>query len=193
MRDLARRTGEHLRRQVGYRGAFGVDGVLTTEGFRPTELNPRMSGGLGSMARVADASLFHLLQFTLVAGRDPGVDAASLERWAVDVLDARRFAKAVAVAPAAVAAEPVDVPVAWEGSLLQRSTQATGWQVSAGPNGAGTFVRLDTPDHVDGTRTGELNVALLEFLDRELGAGFGEVRIAPDVRRDEFRPGTQST
>jgi hypothetical protein len=192
MRDLARRTGEHLRGQVGYRGAFGVDGVLTADGFRPTELNSRLSGGLGSMARVADASLFHLLQFNLVAGRDPGVDAASLERWAVEVMDAQRFAKAVAIAPAAVAAEPVDVPVRWEGSRLARSAEATGWQVSAGPNGAGTFVRLDTPEDVGGIRAGDLNVALLEFLDRELGAGFGEVRPAPDVRRDEFRSAARS-
>ena len=39
MRDVARRVGEHLRAAYGYRGAFGIDGVLTADGFRPTELN----------------------------------------------------------------------------------------------------------------------------------------------------------
>src|SRR5690606_4075064 len=39
MRALCRRVGEHLRRTVGYRGVFTVDGVLTRDGFRPTELN----------------------------------------------------------------------------------------------------------------------------------------------------------
>ena len=34
MRDLARRVGE-LRRRVGYRGAFTVDGVLAAEAFCP--------------------------------------------------------------------------------------------------------------------------------------------------------------
>ena len=45
MRDLVRRIGELLRERVGYRGGLGIDGVLTNEGFRPTELNPRFSGG----------------------------------------------------------------------------------------------------------------------------------------------------
>ncbi len=44
MRDAARRVGEHLRSAYGYRGAFGIDGVMTSDGFRPTELNSR---GLG--------------------------------------------------------------------------------------------------------------------------------------------------
>ena len=45
MRDAARRVGRHLQRAHGYRGAFGIDGVLTADGFRPTELNTRMSAG----------------------------------------------------------------------------------------------------------------------------------------------------
>ena len=37
MRGLARRTGgQRLREQVGYRGAFGIDGIITVDGFRPT-------------------------------------------------------------------------------------------------------------------------------------------------------------
>ena len=35
-----------LRDRIGYRGALGVDGVMTADGFRPTELNPRCSVGL---------------------------------------------------------------------------------------------------------------------------------------------------
>ncbi len=182
MRDLARRTGEQLRDRVGYRGAFGIDGVLTVDGFRPTELNARLSGGLGAMARVADTSLFVLLQFTLLAGRDPGVDAPSLERWALGVLDATRFAKPLALAAPGVVEGPVDVPVAWDGERLTRSEQETGWLVSAGPNPAGTYVRLTTPEELDGVRAGDLNVALMAFLDAELGTGFGEVGAAPDVR-----------
>jgi hypothetical protein len=41
MRDLARRVGDALRERVGYRGAFTVDGILSAEGFLPTELDPR--------------------------------------------------------------------------------------------------------------------------------------------------------
>ncbi|HEX6875235.1 MAG TPA: hypothetical protein VF165_06210 [Nocardioidaceae bacterium] len=43
MRELVRRTGSLLGERIGYRGGFGIDGVLTAHGFRPTELNPRFS------------------------------------------------------------------------------------------------------------------------------------------------------
>jgi hypothetical protein len=46
MRDIARRVGEQLRSEHGYRGCFTVDGVMTERGFRPTELNPRFGAGL---------------------------------------------------------------------------------------------------------------------------------------------------
>ncbi|MDX6372051.1 MAG: hypothetical protein QOD98_1039, partial [Nocardioidaceae bacterium] len=52
MRDAARRVGAHLQRDHDYRGAFGIDGVLTAEGFRPTELNTRMSAGATAVSEV---------------------------------------------------------------------------------------------------------------------------------------------
>jgi hypothetical protein len=184
MRELARRTGDHLRATVGYRGAFGIDGVLSEDGFLPTELNSRMSGGIASLARVVDGSLFTLLQHNLVDGRDPGVSAADLEAWALPRMDGARFAKPIAMSPRQVAADPFDVHVRWDGQELARSWSETGWQVSVGPNPAGTYCRLVTPsDPVPGTRVADLNVALMRFLDEELGTGFGPVRAAPDVRR----------
>ena len=190
MRQLARRTGEHLRGRVGYRGAFGIDGILTADGFRPTELNSRMSAGIATLAQVVDPSLFNLLQFNLLAGRDPGVDVEALETWAVPAMDARRFAKASAITPRRVAAEPYDLDVAWDGSALRRSTEPTGWSVSVGPNTAGTYCRLHTPtDPPPVGRVGDLNVALMALLDAELGTGFGAVTAAPDVRRAAMTSG----
>jgi len=184
MRDLARRTGEHLRATVGYRGAFGIDGVLTEDGFRPTELNARMSGGLASLARVVDGPLFTLLQSNLVDGRDAGVSVADLEAWALPRMDGARFAKPIAMSPRQVASDPFDVHVRWDGRRLTRSWSETGWQVSVGPNPAGTYCRLATPsDPVPGTRVATLNVALMRFLDEELDTGFGPVRAAPELRR----------
>jgi hypothetical protein len=54
MRVLAKIVGAKLREEVGFRGAFTVDGVVTAEGFRPTELNPRNGAGLVTMARAFD-------------------------------------------------------------------------------------------------------------------------------------------
>jgi hypothetical protein len=58
MREVAHRTGRLLREEVGYRGAYTVDGVLTVDGFRPTELNPRFGIGLSLLGRGADLPLY---------------------------------------------------------------------------------------------------------------------------------------
>jgi len=183
MREVVRRTGEHLRARVGYRGAFGVDGVLTSSGFRPTELNTRLSGGLASMAREVDGGLFVLLQLNLLHGRDPGVDAATFETWSLREMDASRMCKATAMVPQRVAAEPFDVTVSWDGVRLHRCVDSTGWRVEVGPNAAGTYCRLIAPHgQLDGTRVGRLNAALMEFLDAELGTQVGPVAAPPDLR-----------
>lgn len=184
MRELARRTGEHLRSIVGYRGAFGIDGILTADGFRPTELNARMSAGIAAIARAVDPGLFTLLQLNLLAGRDPRVDVAALEAWALPAMDAQRFGKAIAMSSRRVASDPFDVHVTWDGTTLARSWGETGWSVSVGPNSAGTYSRLNTPPGTVRTaRVAELNAALMRFLDHELDTGFGDVGAAPDVRR----------
>lgn len=184
MRDLVRRTGECLRAKVGYRGAFGIDGILTVDGFRPTELNTRFSGGLAALARSVDAVALNLLQLNLVVDRDPGVSAEALESWAVPAMDAAPFCKAIAVASDRVVAEPVEIPVTWDGTALTRTNDPTGWSVSAGPNPAGTYCKLTSPpDAVVGCRVADLNVALMRFLDSELGTSFGDVSGAPEVRR----------
>jgi len=67
MRSVARRAGEHLRSVYGYRGAFTVDGVLTEDGFLPTELNPRY----GAAMRPYESELpLMLLIFAMIA-REP--------------------------------------------------------------------------------------------------------------------------
>jgi hypothetical protein len=184
MRDLAHRTGEQLRDLVGYRGAFGIDGVLTVDGFLPTELNTRLSAGIASLARAVDPVLFNLLQFNLLAGREPGVPAAALEEWALPLMDDARFTRPGAMSTRLAVTEPCSIDVAWEGPALVRAAQPTGWSVAAGPNAAGTFCRLVAPaDPAPGVRVADLNTALLRFLDAELGTGFGDVTVAPDVRR----------
>lgn len=185
MRDLARRTGELLRDRVGYRGGFGIDGVLTEEGFRPTELNPRYSGGLAVMGRLLDSNLLALLQMNLATGRDPGVGAADLEAWALAGLDERRGAVAKASSFRRRIEEPVRIPVAWDGHELTRDDTAE-LAVLAGPTGAGLFARIDADEILgSGERVGPLNAALVRFLDAELDAGFGPVEAAPSVRGPE--------
>jgi len=182
MRTLVRRTGEHLRRTCDYRGAFGIDGVLTEDGFRPTELNPRFSGGLAAMARGIDMAAFNLLHLNLVTGRDPHVGVEELESWALPLLDSRPFARALAMVHEPVLDGPLEMPAAWDGSVLRRDPGGD-WLMEAAPTAAGIYVRLAPLRPLEpGLRLGELNVALMRMLDRELGTSFGALEAAPDVR-----------
>ena len=95
MRSVAVAVGEALRARVGFRGVFTVDGVLTTEGFRPTEVNPRFGAALPmAMATLAGEPLnLYLVHLAVVEGLiDP--DAPALERWVSDNMDATRFCSA---------------------------------------------------------------------------------------------------
>jgi hypothetical protein len=183
MRELVRRTGEHLRARVGYRGAFGIDGVLTAGGFRPTELNSRAAGGLNTLANGLDGDAFTLLQVVCVADRDPGVTVAELEDWAVPAMDAHRVAKAMGMSRRRVVEDSVDLPVVWDGGDLRRAPaeKATA-TVQVGPSAVGVFCRLTGDVLSPGDRLGPLNAALFRLLDEELGTGFGPVEVAPDLR-----------
>jgi len=90
MRAAARHVGEQLRHDVDFRGAFTLDGVATTEGFRPTEVNPRFGAGLNVVARtLADVPLLLVLD-VVVAGGKLGITAADLEAWLVAEADTTR-------------------------------------------------------------------------------------------------------
>ena len=77
MRRAARNMGALLDERVGYRGGFDIDGVATAEGFRPTELNPRLAVGHFIQAQAADLSPGSLERL-IIAG-DLDIAAADLE------------------------------------------------------------------------------------------------------------------
>ena len=108
MRDAVRRVGAHLQSVHGYRGAFGIDGVLSADGFRPTELNTRMSAGASTVADV-DPRFFLFLQTALLAGMDTGLTVADVESL-VPLMDARRTGKVVAVAEGSKVAATTPTP-----------------------------------------------------------------------------------
>ena len=61
MQDVAIKVGKHLKKTIGYRGSFTVDGIVTKNGFRPTELNPRFGAALNRMsASFEDLPLYFL-------------------------------------------------------------------------------------------------------------------------------------
>jgi len=85
MRSAVLRVASLLRERVGYRGAFGIDGVMTADGFRPTELNSRSSIGLSLQGLGQDPSIpMASINRLLVAGEDVDYRPAELNRLVLD-------------------------------------------------------------------------------------------------------------
>lgn len=181
MREVARRVGAHLQAAHGYRGGFGIDGVLTADGFRPTELNSRMSAGLTTVAEV-DRQFFTWLQHNLVEGLDTGLRAADVEAL-VPLMDAARNARVIAFAEGVRLGRTDAFPVAWDGHTFARADTETGSTLVVADTPTGLLARIDPCTVLPaGQRLAEANVALLAVLDRAYGSHFGALGVAPDVR-----------
>jgi hypothetical protein len=182
MRAAACRVGDHLAAAHGYRGAFGIDGVLSAEGFLPTELNTRMSGGASLVCDV-DRRFFTLLQAALVSGDDVGLTAADVESL-VPVMDAERVGRVAAIGQGVYLGGAFTYPVSYEGGRMERSVAETGNTLSAADTPNGFFAKVDPCAALGpGQRMAEINLALVELLDRDHGAGFGALEAGADVRR----------
>jgi hypothetical protein len=184
MRATARRVGEALRREIDYRGAFTIDGVMTEDGFRPTELNPRMGAALGVMSRAFDGLSVNLVNMAVVEG-------LPIE-WQPQELEATLLAKADAVRAAGgmcVVTRPVPHGKRWyrraDETWIPCDENERTVEVAIGPHAAGAilFSRWAPDSLVVGERVGPVMCSLLRHLDGELDLGLGPIEAAPDVRR----------
>jgi hypothetical protein len=182
MRGAVQRVGEHLRATYGYRGAFGIDGVLTADGFRPTELNARGSAGFTQVVQV-DRKLFWLLQDALVLGEDPGVRVADVEAL-LPLIDAERSGRPVALAKDATVGDVTEA-LTWDGATFEIALP--------GQESDDVLVMADTPSGLiakvqpcsalgPGVRLATVNLALYDLLEREFGVDLGDLSAAPDLR-----------
>ncbi len=167
MRAVARRAGEQLRQEVDFRGTFTVDGVVTSEGFRPTELNPRFGAGIMTIARGAGIPMV-LVNDLIVGGHDIGRFAAELEADVVAHGDERRGG--------GTWTGGLDVDAELDGAPAQYCEGVWSWAEPDGPidgrvsAGAG-FVRCryDQTSTPSGPSTGRRAAAFWEFAAAELG------------------------
>ncbi len=90
MRQLARRVGAALREQVGFRGSFSIDGVLAEEGFLPTELNPRLGGGMSTLAGALGDFPLTPLCLAIAEGERLDYRPELLEQAVLEAADAHR-------------------------------------------------------------------------------------------------------
>jgi hypothetical protein len=188
MRDLARRVGDGLRERVGYRGAFTVDGVLTADGFLPTELNPRLGAGLSVMTRDLPELPVPLLDRALIEGEALAYRAGDLERQVLEIADRSRAGGAWTVTlrgPEATGANE-EVAVVFEDGACRvaEDGRPPDGTLTFGPSGVGGFVRLSLdPERVAaGPPVAPLAVAAFALADERFGTGIGPLEPARPVR-----------
>lgn len=183
MRATARRVGAMLDERVGYRGPFSVDGVMTAEGFRPTELNPRLSMGFGMQASTVGGLPMGSLTRALVEGA-VDVDPGWLEEELVSAADARRAGGMGLPVPGPTReGEPIGVGFGPSGAeSVAGPAEAT---MVVGPSTSGSFVRMTLdPDAVaGGPSVGSRAAAAARLAARHWDLPVPDLEPAPDLRR----------
>jgi hypothetical protein len=184
MRAIARRVGAELRQRVDFRGAFTVDGVLTSDGFRPTELNPRMGAGLGVIARGAPDLPLDLVNQSLLAGIDADYRPRDLETHIVEVADACRAGGTWKVLDAPL--DQATLEVTWDGTDWRKTADGATADatVMTGPSSVGGFLRLtlDPARTPAGPSIAPRAAAFYRFCDAELGTEIGPLDHAIEAR-----------
>ncbi len=184
MRDVARRIGTHLRDTVGYRGCLTVDGVLTADGFRPTELNPRYGAALGSLAKsLPDLPLF-LLHLAISEGEDLDYRPSELERLILEASLRAPYAVTHRIVPAEIDAPREAGLVRDAGGFrwAEEGEEAAMKVLLGAAISTGSFVRLVAEGFALGPAFGPVAADAFAFLDREWNLGIGPLEAARDVR-----------
>jgi hypothetical protein len=182
MRAAARRVGEGLMARIGFRGAFTIDGVMTADGFRPTELNPRSGAGLTPLGAALPELPLALLHF---AARDDDCfegEPAELERLVVAAADGSRQGAAYTFTSKRFD-ETISNRVVHDGDGYRVATddEQGDATITVGPSNVGGFVRVapDLERTSPGPSIAPLAVAGFTLADREWATEIGPVGSKP--------------
>jgi hypothetical protein len=184
MRDVARRAGEHLRTTLGYRGVFTVDGVLSREGFLPTELNPRFGAALGILTSKVDLSLV-LLNLAVVEGEAVDWHPADLERCLLEAADRNRAGGGASFTKV-VQTENQSAALTWteNGFHIAVEGEAVDANAMLGPSPMGGWARIELVSERTpvGSSVAPRIASALAAVDAHWKLGIGALEPAVDVR-----------
>lgn len=180
MRSAARAIGETLRRRVDYRGAFSLDGVMTSAGFRPTEINTRLSIGLGIQIGDVELPIGALVRHLRVRP-DAEIDTRFLEERIVTNADANRVSRAMFITSASL--EHAERTVRLAGRDVVDDPDGP-IQLSAGPalHGGIVFVRAAADVVPRGASFAPVMAACAPYVEDWLSIDIGRLDYAMDVR-----------
>jgi RimJ/RimL family protein N-acetyltransferase len=189
MRIVARLVGSLLRDEVGFLGSYTVDGVLTDDGFRPTELNPRLGAGVTPLVGGVPELPFLALHWAVAAGWPCPVPADELEATIVAAADDHR-AGGGWVTGRARWRKTREHPVVVSDDGCQAATGAdeANGVVTTGPSSQGGFIRFTAASGATpvGPPLAPRAAAAYAWADRELAADIG-VRMHPAPARSAAR------
>ena len=161
-----------------------MDGVLTREGFRPTELNPRFGAAIGLLLGGVPDLHPYLLHLCIADGADPGVPAPELEAWLMAAADASRAATAFALLERVPPAQRA-VGLVWQASGWREAQPGERVDAHArlGPSVGGGIVIVTLEEHAvpAGPPAAPVVASLLAHLDAAWNLGLGRLRPARAV------------
>ena len=187
MRSAAVRVGEELRRRADFRGIFTLDGIMSAEGFVPTEINPRFGGALPGLLD-APGGLINLMFVNLcvVEGELDDVDSAQLESWVLGDLDGRRRGIGMLETENAPSSDQqMFVAIGGYGDIVEVAESDDAicnvmWGAKA-PKGLIRMIALDGIEPGDSKAGLFLDIAT--FADAKWNIGIPDLTPATDVRR----------
>jgi hypothetical protein len=174
-----RRVGTGLRDRLDYRGGFSVDGIVTVDGFLPTDFNARLTSAM----EAAPCDLRVRLHVANILAREgPGPDPAAVEYLADNVFARGGTYTLYGAATSASAGGCRAVAVRWTGQRLvvtysdpadgrlALTRSARGWLLTATLDSS--CVPLDGP-------VGGLAPTVFRLSDQVLGTDFGDLAPPP--------------
>lgn len=185
MRNMAKRVGNALRDMVDYLGIFTVDGVLTKDGFRPTEMNTRSGAGIKPLiTELTDDLPLELVVQAMASGAILDYKPVILESLIISSADKHRSGgtwKALSAHLPKMDKRPIKLTEnGWEWA---KDVDSDG-TVSVGPGPLGSFVRL-TPNSSSikaGNSFAPLARDFWRFFDENMGSKVGALETAKSVR-----------
>ncbi len=199
LRSLARKVGQALRSDVGYRGAFTVDGVLTDRGFLPTELNPRSGGAFSWLTRGERDLPLSLIDMAIRDGRDLDFRPQQLEDLVLHIADKHRFGGGWTVIDTPIAetnkfllVPTPDSPLPYRLATDEETEADTEGLLLIGPSAAGGFVRYLLHDHscTPGPSVAPTVAQVFRFTDAHFHTGIGPLIPADDLSPEAPPPKT---
>jgi len=182
MRAMVERVGEFLRVHHDFRGAFTIDGVLTADGFLPTELNPRLGAALPRLFHGIDTHL-PLFNRCLVEGYDLDWRPEELQAEVLRSTETSRSGNGISLVSKQVAEETQSVRFTEAGCIPCDESESEGSiRVGPGPTGSIVFFLPDPEKTPIGPSLAPRIAAMAAAADRLWDLGIGELQPAPSLR-----------